>query len=171
MGGQERRNRPGCYPNQRQAHRFPDHHQLYPRLACAKRHANTKLLGLLRHRIGDNSINPQRSQNQPQHSKHAYQQNEEPARRNRMIHQSLNGTKLCRRLRGRRERDTIPIPRLAAAPKGQHSHVVETWDAVGKRPHVVKAGIYQLGRLPPSLLVHQGHHAVHAVFPTLVAGF
>ena len=61
--------------------------------------------------------------------------------------------------------------RLAAAPKGQHSHVVEAWDAVGKRPHIVKAGVDQLGRLPRSLPVHQCHDAVHAVLTTLVAGF
>jgi len=61
--------------------------------------------------------------------------------------------------------------RLAAAPKGQHSHVVEVWDAVGKRPHIVKAGVDQLGRLPRSLPVHQCHDAVHAVLTTLVAGF
>src|SRR6266702_5614294 len=61
--------------------------------------------------------------------------------------------------------------RLAAAPKGQHSQVVEAWDAVGKRPHVVKAGVDQLGRLPRGLLVHQCHDAVHAVLTGLVAGF
>jgi hypothetical protein len=60
---------------------------------------------------------------------------------------------------------------LVAAPKGQHSHVVEIWGAVGKRPQVVKAGVDQLGRLPRSLLMHQGHHAIHAVLTTLVAGF
>jgi len=60
---------------------------------------------------------------------------------------------------------------LAAAPKGQHSHIIEARDAVGKRPHVVKAGVDQLGRLPRSLLVHQCHDAVHAVLTTLVAGF
>jgi hypothetical protein len=51
--------------------------------------------------------------------------------------------------------------RLAAAPKGQHSHVVEAWDAVGKRPHIVKAGVDQLGRLPRSLLVHQYNRQRH----------
>jgi hypothetical protein len=39
------------------------------------------------------------------------------------------------------------------------------------RPHVVKAGVDQLGRLPRSLLVHQCHDAVHAVLITLVARF
>jgi hypothetical protein len=45
-------------------------------------------------------------------------------------------------------------PRLVAASDCQHGHIVETRAAVGKRPHVVKAGGDQIGRLPRSLLTH-----------------
>ena len=79
---------------------FPMTAKLHSSLACSQGHADTDFLCSLRDRIGDHAVNSQGSQDQTQPGKNAHQQNEEPARRNRMIHQPLDRPELCRRLCG-----------------------------------------------------------------------
>ncbi len=56
-------------------------------------------------------------------------------------------------------------------PNRHKRHVVETWGPVGECTHIVQASGDQLIGLPRSMLMHQCHDAVHAVFIARITGF
>ena len=72
--------------------------ELDARQGRAQGHANTDFLRLPGHRIGDHSIDSERSQNQAQGCKCGHEQHKEAARRDGMIHNLLDGAKFRRRL-------------------------------------------------------------------------
>src|SRR5215471_5543205 len=76
--------------NQRESQRFADHIELHPRLRRTQSHAYPDFLSLPCNGIGDNSVDPERSQKESQARESSDQQHKKPSRRSRVVHQPLD---------------------------------------------------------------------------------
>ena len=72
--------------DERKSQGFPDNIQLDTRSRGAKGHAYADLLSLPRDRIGDNTINSQRRQQETQTGKGSHEQHKEAPGRGRVVH-------------------------------------------------------------------------------------